>query len=490
MKVVSTSTSSMTVARAIRVLRKRWYIVLAATLLCGIGAFAASTTVTPIYHSTASLYFSLQTASSGSDINQGSAYTQAQMLSFARLATSAIVVDPAAKELDGDLSATQLRRSMNVTIPQNTVILDIRVGLSDPERAALVANTVADSLIAAVDEVAPEDSDGAATVTARSIEPATPAIFQSSPNKQQDAMLGAIIGFLLSSFAVVLASALDTRVRTEATLKSITELPVLGSIEQTPSSSDPRPVAIRQPNGSAAESFRHVRSGLRFASASHETRSLAITSSRPAEGKTWTAGNLALVLAETGKRVLLVDADLRKPKVADAFGIVGAVGLTTVLIDAIPLLSAVQQWPRSTLEILPSGAVPPNPAELLASERMKELIQELTDEYDLVVIDTAPVQVVADATVIAQQVDSVLIVADSTRVRRAQLANTIETLERSGAHISGVVLNRVKPRSRDDYYYVQDEAEETPGTGIPLPRRHAKAGSDRPAHPTESLEPK
>jgi len=472
-KAVSTSSSTMSVARALGVLRKRWYIVLAATLLGGIGAFAASSTVTPIYHSTASLYFSLRTASSGSDINQGSAYTQAQMLSFARLATSALVLDPVADELDDDLSATQLRRMMSVTIPQNTVILDVRVGSTDPERAALVANTVADSLIDAVDEVAPEDADGAATVSARSIEPATPAMFQTSPNKQQDAMLGAIIGFLLSSVAVVLASVLDTRVRSEATLKSITELPVLGSIEQTPLSSDPRPVAIRQPNGSAAESFRHVRSGLRFASASHETRSLAITSSVPAEGKTWLAANLAFVLAETGKRVLLVDADLRKPRVADAFGIVGSVGLTTVLIDAIPLRSAVQEWPRSSLEILPSGAVPPNPAELLASGRMKEIIQQLVDAYDLVVIDTAPVQAVADATMIAQQVDSVLVVADTTRVRRAQLASTIATLERSGAHISGVVLNRVKAKPRDSYYYVSDEQAK----GLASPRRRARVTS-------------
>src|SRR5687767_13166456 len=118
----------MSVARAIGVLRKRWYIVLAATILGGIGAFAASSTVTPIFHSTASLYFSLRTASSGSDINQGSAYTQAQMLSFARLATSALVLDPVAEELDGGLTSNRLRRLMNVTIPQNTVILDIRVG--------------------------------------------------------------------------------------------------------------------------------------------------------------------------------------------------------------------------------------------------------------------------------------------------------------------------------------------------------------------------
>jgi capsular exopolysaccharide synthesis family protein len=486
-KAVSATMGNMSVARAIGVLRKRWYIVLIAVILGGVGAFAASSTVTPVYHSTASLYFSLRTASSGSDINQGSAYTQAQMLSFARLATSSVVLDPVADELDGNLSTNQLRRLMSVSIPQNTVILDVRVGSTDPGRAALIANTVADSLIEAVDAVAPETSEGEATVTARSIDPATPATFQTSPNKQQDALLGAILGFLAASVALVLAAALDTRIRSESSLKAITELPVLGSIEQTSPSADLRPVAIRQPNGSAAESFRHVRSGLRFASASHETRSLAITSSVPTEGKTWLAANLAFVLAETGKRVLLIDADLRKPRLADAFGIVGAVGLTTVLIDAIPLRNAVHPWPRSTLEILPSGAVPPNPAELLASERMKELIQQVADEYDLVVIDTAPVQVVADATVIAQQVDSVLIVADTTRVRRAQLASTIGALERTGAHISGVVLNRLKPRPKDDYYYVHDEAEEA--RSIPIPRRKARASST-PAHQAETLEPK
>lgn len=485
---MSATTGNMSVARALGVLRKRWWIVLIATILGGVGAFVASSAVAPIYHSSASLYFSLRTASSGSDINQGSAYTQAQMLSFARLATSSVVLDPVVDELDGELTPTQLRRMMSVTIPQNTVILDIRVGSTDPDRAALIANTVADSLIEAVDEVAPETAEGDATVTARSIDPATPAAFQTSPNKQQNAVVGAILGFLAASVALVLAAALDTRVRSESSLKTITELPLLGSIEQTAPSADPRPVAIRQPNGSAAEAFRHVRSGLRFASASHQTRSLAITSSVPAEGKTWIAANLAFVLAETGRRVLLIDADLRKPRVADSFGIVGAVGLTTVLIDAIPLRSAVQPWLRSTLEILPAGAVPPNPAELLASDRMKELIQEVADEYELVVIDTAPVQIVADAMVIAQQVDSVLVVADITRVRRAQLASTFEALERTGAHVSGVVLNRVKPRARDDYYYVHDEVEEAPG--IPLPRRHAKASSTWPAHPAETLEPK
>lgn len=477
----ASTTNSMSVARALGVLRRRWYIVLAAALVGGLGAFLASSAVTPVYHSTASLYFSLRTGSSGSDINQGSAYTQNQMLSFARLATSSVVLEPVTDELGDTLTETALRRMMTVTIPQNTVILDIRVGSTDPQRAARVANAVADSLIEVVDAVAPADAEGGSTVTARTIEPATPATFQSYPNKQQNAVLGGLAGFLLAAIAVVLASFLDTRVRSDTALKQITELPLLGAIEQSSTSTDPRPVTIRQSNGSAAESFRQLRAGLRFASASHTTRSLAVTSSVPGEGKTWLAANLAVVLAETGRRVLVIDADLRKPRIADAFGLIRTVGLTTILVDGLPLGEVVQAWPGSSLDILASGAVPPNPAELLASPRMKELVHEAVERYDLVVIDTAPILVVADAAVIAQQVDSTLLVADTTHVRRAQLAASIDVLERSGAHIAGVVLNRVKPRPRDSYY--SDVTPEVPVRGGLRRRSRAGAPALEPGSP-------
>jgi capsular exopolysaccharide synthesis family protein len=438
----------MSVARAIAVIRKRWYLVLAAAILGGIGAFAASSTVTPTFHSTASLYFSLRTGSSGSDINQGSAYTQAQMLSFARLATSSLVLEPVSDEFDGKLLETQLRRMMSVTIAQNTVILDIRVGSSDRELAALVANRMADSLITAVDEVAPADAEGNSTVTATTIEPASPARFQTYPNKQQDALLGAIAGFILACVALVFGSVFDTRVRSESALKSLTSVPLLAAIEQFPKNSDARPVAIRQPGGSAAASFRHLRSALRFASASHETHSIVVTSSVHLEGKSSVAANLAFVVAETGARVLLIDANLRTPRVADMFSRDGSSGLTTVLVDSVPFRSVVQSWAGSTLDILPSGEVPPNPVELLASTRMTDLIREVIAEYDLVVIDTTSVLSGADATVLARQVDATVVVVDFKRVRRAQLTAALEALGRTDAHISGVIPNRMRARAR------------------------------------------
>ena len=171
------------------------------------------------------------------------------------------------------------------------------------------------------------------------------------------------------------------------------------------------------------------------------------------------AANLAFVVAETGARVLLIDADLSTPRVADMFLIDGAAGVTTVLVDAVPFQTVVQSWAGSTLDILPSGEIPPNPAELLASVRMKELIQEAVNEYDLVVVDTSSVTSAADAATIARQVDSILIVVDTTRARRAQLAATLEALERADAHISGVILNRVKGHSRKSHSEHDDESK-------------------------------
>ena len=175
---------------------------------------------------------SIDRGGSASDLNQGSAYTQNQMLSFAQLATSAIVLDPVIEKLELDESRAQLRQRMSVSIPQNTVILDITVADTDPDQAALVANALSTELATAVEDLAPSDADGKSTVVAQTIEPATAAIFQTSPNKQRDAMLGAFIGLLAGLVIIIVWSALDTRVRNEEELARVTSLPLVGAIEK------------------------------------------------------------------------------------------------------------------------------------------------------------------------------------------------------------------------------------------------------------------
>ncbi|MFP7760258.1 polysaccharide biosynthesis tyrosine autokinase [Marisediminicola sp. LYQ85] len=446
--------NGLSLNRLARIVRSSW-LVIAATTLVGAGlSYVVSSSTTPVYTADSSVYFSLSQGGSSSELNQGSAYTQAQMLSFARLATSSITLDRVIDDLDLEISARDLARNIGVSIPQNTVVLDITVSSTSPVRAERIANSIASNLSEVVVELAPTTEADSALVSAQVIEPATRPDVQSSPNKSRDTALGAVLGFLLGFVGSVLAAVLETRVRTPDILASITEIPALGQIGRLARSADRRPVMLRNPNGDEAESFRRVRAGLRFSSIDNEVKTILVTSAVPGDGKTTLAVNLSLAAAETGARVLLIDADLRRPKVADTLEVEGSVGLTTTLVGDLALDDALSSYGSTDLDLLLAGEVPPNPSELLSSSRMAEILGEVTEQYDLVVIDSAPVLSVADATLLSPLVDLTLLVVNSSRTRKAQVTRTIDALEVAGGSVSGVVLNRMRiRRSRDAYHY-------------------------------------
>jgi polysaccharide biosynthesis transport protein len=210
------------------------------------------------------------------------------------------------------------------------------------------------------------------------------------------------------------------------------------------------------PGSPQAEQFRQLRTNLEFLRVADEQAGaasvVAVTSATAAEGKSTVASNLATALAETGARVLLVDADLRRPSVADVLGLEGGVGLTTVLAGQADVDDVVQEWGSAGLRVLPSGAVPPNPAELLGSPAMRRLIAELRARYDHVVVDTTPVLPVADASVLSRLVDGLVVVANARRVRRRQLIQGLGDLAQVSARVLGVVLNQVR-RDEESYSY-------------------------------------
>lgn len=431
-----------------------WWVMVIAAILGGALAFGYSATKTPIFQSSASIWLSLRSASSGSDINQGSTYTQNQMLSFARLAESAVVIDEVRNDLasDGiDLSEIELRRAISVTIPQNTVVMDITAASADPERAAAIVNSVSAHVTDVVYDVAPKDERGQSTVEATVIDPGVPAAFQTSPNKSQDAVLGIIIGGLLSTLALSAWALLDRRVRSSAALAEVSDLPLLGLIPRRGGAKGGAAFLV-SPNGSAAEAYRQVRSGLRFAAVEKKIDVLAVTSSIASEGKTTTSVNLALAYAELGQRVVLVDADLRRPSVARMLGLENAVGLASVLVDAVSVEDAVMTT-ASGLDVLTAGEHAPNPAQLLASHRMKELVYSLRAKYDLVVIDTAPLLSVADATIITQYVDGTLVVVNTRKTSKGQLERCLGALRSAGANLAGFVLNNVREQKKEKYLY-------------------------------------
>jgi capsular exopolysaccharide synthesis family protein len=426
-------------------------IALASVLGAGV-SYGAASLQTPVYQATASLYFALNHGTSASDLNQGSTYTQNQMLSFAQLATSSRVLEPVIDDLGLDATPRGLARAIEVSIPQDTVILRVTASSTSPQRAADVANAVAESLTATVLEVAPKGPEQTPTISAETIDEAVVPLFQTTPNKTRDALLGAIVGALVGIVSALLASILDTRVRNEDILAEVGAAPVLGVITRTKLLEGGGLGVVREPMGHTAEEFRRVRSALTFASISSQVRTVLVTSAAPSEGKSTVAANLALALADLRHTVLLVDADLRRPSIHRLVGIDGSVGLTSVLVGDVEAEAAGYRLPETSLDVLTAGGSPPNPAEILTSNAMLELIQAAASRYDFVVIDSPPVLSVADANLLSPLVDGVVVVAN-TSTRRAALAKCMKSLEGAGARILGTVLNRTKPdRGQKSYY--------------------------------------
>jgi non-specific protein-tyrosine kinase len=226
--------------------------------------------------------------------------------------------------------------------------------------------------------------------------------------------------------------------------------------------------AILYPRSGATESYRTLRTNVEFASVDAPIRTLLVTSALPGEGKTVTASNLAVVFAQAGRRVILVDADLRQPGVDRLFNLTNERGLTTLLrADETSIEAVLQGTEQAPLRLLTTGPLPPNPAELLGSQRMRTIVERLVATGDLVIFDTPPLQAVTDAAILSSFVDGTLFVIDASRSHRRAVRMAREALERAGANVLGVVLNRVAAEDKAAYggYYrsgltTQDAAPE------------------------------
>ncbi|WP_128896392.1 CpsD/CapB family tyrosine-protein kinase [Longirhabdus pacifica] len=208
-----------------------------------------------------------------------------------------------------------------------------------------------------------------------------------------------------------------------------------------------------------AEQYRSIRTNIQFSSVDAEVETIAVTSSKPSEGKTTTAANMAVVFAQQGKKVLLVDADLRKPTVHYTFKLQNRFGLTNVLTNQISLQQGLQDAETEHLSILTSGPIPPNPAELIGSNRMTALMDSVKQQYDLIVFDTPPILAVTDAQVLSNQCDGTILVVNSGSTEVDQAKKAKELLQGVNAKILGVVLNQATAQQNEYYaYYGEGEA--------------------------------
>lgn len=214
-------------------------------------------------------------------------------------------------------------------------------------------------------------------------------------------------------------------------------------------------IVEKEPKSIAAESYRTLRTNIQYSSFDKEYRVIVVTSSEPGEGKSTTASNLALSMAQGEKKVILIDCDLRKPSLHKKFKISNLVGLSDVIIGKAELATAIHRYNKN-LVVLTSGKIPPNPSEMLSSKAMTNLLESLKDTFDYIILDTPPVQVVTDSQILSTKADGTILVVRSEKTKRDSVQNAINLLRKVNANIIGTVLNGVDI-TRNKYYYYYGE---------------------------------
>ena len=309
------------------------------------------------------------------------------------------------------------------------------------------------------------------------VEPATLPYRPISPNVAQTVLLAAAIGLGLAVGGAVLIEFLDDTLKSPDEAARVTQLPVLGTIARIEGESYAEKLIVhQQPLSAIAEAYRALRTNVRFSFVDRPMRSLLVASPGPAEGKSLTLANLAVAMAQSGLRVIIVDTDLRRPALHKIFNVSNTEGLSSILLapesDPAPYL---QDTGVENLQLLPCGPLPPNPAEVLGSERMGALIDVMMEKADLLIFDSAPVLVVTDAVVLAARMKDggVLLVTDAGRTRRGLAKRAVDELQRVHASLLGVVVNRIGAHAGTEYYYhyYQDYTERGDDAQKRSPRR-------------------
>ncbi len=437
----------------LRILRKYWISILVVTFGGIAVAGAASMLMRPVFTASASIFFTVHTTGTAGELNQGSTYAANQVKSYAQLTTTPIVLEPVIARLGLDTTTAKLGDRISAVAPTSTAIINIEVTGNDPEETALISNAVAQQLIVVVDQLSPQTQDGTKVVRATIVSPASVPLQWTSPRVSLNLALGGLIGLMLGLGQAVLRSRLDTRILTADDVADVTDRSVVGAIVHDPDAAEHPLIFQADPHSARAEAYRRLRTNLQFLELGGRRRSIVLTSAVEGEGKTTTSINIATTLADAGESVLLIDADLRRPKVADYLNIEGSVGLTTVIIGRATLADVAQPLGHGNLHVLPAGQIPPNPSELLGSEPMRRLLEEATDRYDTVIIDSPPLLPVTDSAVLSRLVGGMLVLVGSGKVRKPELGGALESLETVDANVLGLVLNGIRSEDVGHYRY-------------------------------------
>lgn len=460
----------------LRVLRKRWRLIYVCAVVAVLVAAGWCIHATPQYQSNTQFFVSTNAANSDtSNAYDGSLFSEERVSSYADIMNGPLLAQAVSSQLGGP-SAAVIQHEVSASAVPNTVLLNVTVTDPSPSRAQRIAAAIGTAFPPIAKQI---EASGARTspIKVSVVKPATLSTGAVSPRVARDAILALILGLLLGVGLAVLRETLDVSVKDPSEIQDDFGLPTLGIIGFDPDAPT-RPLVVQSdPRSHRAEAFRQLRTNLQFLDVDRSPRSLVISSSIPEEGKTTTATNLAITLAQSGLRVVIVEGDLRRPRLATYLGLRGAVGLTNVLVGKVSLDDAIQRWGTDQLHVLASGPTPPNPSELLGSQGMADVIHQLEQTHDFVLIDAPPLLPVTDAAVIATAAGGAILIVRHGHTKQKQLAHAVAALRSVDATVYGVVLTMVPTRGPDAYYYgynyhykVSDHAAKQPMTALVTPK--------------------
>lgn len=471
----------------IAALTKRWLLVALVLVLSVLTAIGVTLLIPPTYQADTRLFVSTQTDANNANqqLFQGGSFAVSRVKSYAELATSPKVLDPVIERLGLSTSAEALARQITTGVPSGTVLLELTVSDRSPTGAAGLANAVTDQLATVIEEIEAPANGEPSPVRVTILKEATPPLAPASPRLPVSIVAGLLAGLILGVGIALLLETLDVTVKNADDLARVTDVPVLATIVLDPEGTT-QPIVRGDPHSGRSEAYRQLRANLQFAFVGDRPGVVTVTSAVAGEGKSSVVGNLAVTLQQLGLRVCLVDGDLRRPSLAEYLGLIGEVGLTTVLIGRADLDDVIQTSTPG-LDVVTSGPIPPNPSELLASTPMRTALRTLSDRYDMVLVDAPPTLPVADAAVLAHLAGGVLFVVHVGRTTRRQVELALRNLAQANARVLGAVLNMAPSRGRGVDYYTYLPAGPTEPTESAEPT--GSTGSTAPADPTPTAAP-
>ncbi|QNJ93806.1 polysaccharide biosynthesis tyrosine autokinase [Mycolicibacterium fluoranthenivorans] len=450
----------MNIQEYVKLFRSRWVTVALTILAAVLVAVAVTLLTTPLYKASTRLFVSTNAGSSIADTYQGNRFSQERVDSYVELLTGQTLAQRTIDKLGLDMSAADLQERVKATSKPQTVLITVDVLDPSPVRARDIANALSDEFVVMVRELeTPEDGtspDSRVVLEQRASIPDSPSV----PKATRNIAVGLGLGVLAGIGLAYVRDLLDNTVKDRQTLEEITGTGIVGNIALDKDRRKKPAISFDNDNSAIAEGFRKLRTNLQFLAVDNPPRVIVLTSSVPSEGKSTTAINLALALAEADYSVVVVDGDLRRPTLHKYLDLVGSVGFSTVISGQASLDDALQKSSVADLTVLTAGAVPPNPSELLGSQSAKAALAELRSRFDYVIVDSTPLLAVTDAAILAAASDGVLMMTRFGYTKREQVTHAIANLHNVGATVLGAVFTMVPARGGSPYSYSYYYGEE------------------------------